>query len=98
MDARGVGLRYAPLTLMGPPCSSAIISRVSRRAGLIIVLLLGIAASSVGLLLQGEGSYLIGVMIAIGFWSLFGLALMMCWTFSLRFWGGLSDWLRNRRR
>lgn len=41
---------------------------------------------------------MVGVMIAIGFWSLFGLALMMRWTFSLLFWGGISNWLRNRRR
>jgi hypothetical protein len=61
-------------------------------------LLLGIAACSIGLLLQGEGSYLVGVMIAIGFWSLLGLALMMRWTFSLLFWGGLTGWLRRNRR
>jgi hypothetical protein len=77
---------------------TTIIDRVSRRAALILVLLLGIAASTVALLLQGEGSYLVGVLIAIGFWSLFGLALMMRWTFSLLFWGGISNWLRNRRR
>jgi hypothetical protein len=63
-----------------------------------LALLLGIAASTVALLLQGQGGYLVGVAVAIVFWSLLGLALMMRWTFSLLFWGGISNWLRNRRR
>src|SRR3954451_4014417 len=78
--------------------ATTIIDKMSRRAILILVLLLGIAAFSVALLLRGEGSYLVGVVIAIGFLLLFGLALMMRWTFSLLLWGGISNWLRNRRR
>jgi hypothetical protein len=43
--------------------------------------------------LQGEGDYLLGVLVAIGVWSLLGLALMMRWTISMQFWGAVGNWL-----
>lgn len=79
------------------PGAATIIDGVSKRSALIVALLLGIAAFTVAAVLQGEGDYLLGVLAAVGFWSLLGLIMMMRWTLSLQFWGGIGSWLRNRR-
>jgi hypothetical protein len=52
--------------------ATTFIDKVGRRAVLILALLLGIGASTAALLLQGQGGYLVGVAVAIGFWSLWG--------------------------
>jgi hypothetical protein len=78
--------------------SGTIIDGVSKRSALIAALLLGILAFTVAAVLQGQGDYLLGVLVAIGFWSLLGLVLMMRWTLSLQFWSGIGSWLRSRRR
>jgi hypothetical protein len=71
---------------------------VSTRSALIAALLLGIAGCTVALVLQGEGGYLLGVLTAIGIWSLLGLGLLMRWTISMQFWGAVGNWLRGLRR
>lgn len=71
---------------------------MSKRSVLIVVLLLAIAGCAVAVVLQGEGDYLLGVLTAVGVWSLFGLVLMMRWTISLQFWGAVGNWLRGLRR
>jgi hypothetical protein len=71
---------------------------MSKRSVLIASLLLGILAFTVAAVLQGQGDYLLGVLVAIGFWSLLGLVLMMRWTASMQFWAGIGSWFRNRRR
>lgn len=75
-----------------------IIDGVSKRSALIAALLLGILAFTVVAVLQGQGDYLLGVLVAIGFWSLLGLVLMMRWTLSMQFWAGIGSWFRSRRR
>lgn len=71
---------------------------MNKRSALITALLLAIAGSTIVVVLQGEGDYLLGVLVAIGVWSLFGLILMMRWTISLQFWGAVGNWLRGLRR
>ncbi len=68
------------------------------RAALIRVLLIAIVAFTIVAILQGQGDYLLGVLTAIVVFSLLGLVLMLRWTASLQFWGGLGEWLRSRRR
>jgi hypothetical protein len=68
---------------------------VSKRSVLIAALLLAIAGCTVALILQGEGDYLLGVLIAVGVWSLLGLVLMMRWTIGLQFWRAVGNWLRG---
>src|SRR5262249_18715358 len=68
---------------------------VSKRSALITALLLAIAGCTIEVVLQGEGDYLLGVLVAIGVWSLVGLVLMMRWTISLQFWGAIGNWLRG---
>jgi hypothetical protein len=71
---------------------------MSKRSAFIAVLLFAIAGCAVGVVLQDEGDYLLGVLIAIGVWSLLGLALILRWTISLQFWGAVGSWLRGLRR
>lgn len=71
---------------------------MSKRSALIVALLLAIAGCLVALVLQGEADYLLGLLIALGFWSLLGLVLMMRWTISLQFCGAVGNWLRSLRR
>lgn len=71
---------------------------MSKRSTLIAALLLAIAGCTIAVVLQGEGDYLLGVLVAVGVWSLLGLASMMRWTISLQFWGAVSNWLRDLRR
>jgi|GEM_PF-5832037 len=71
------------------------IGGVSKRSALITALLLAIAGCTIAVVLQGEGDYLVGVLVAVGVWSLLGLALMMRWTISLQFWGAVGNWLRG---
>ena len=71
---------------------------MSKRSALIVALLLGIAGCLAALVLQGEADYLLGLLVAFGFWSLLGLVLMMRWTISLQFWGAVGNWLRSLRR
>ncbi len=68
---------------------------MSKRSVLIVVLLLAIAGCTIAVVLQGEGDYLLGALVAVGIWSLLGLALMMRWTISLQFWGAVGNWLRG---
>jgi hypothetical protein len=71
---------------------------MSRRSALVAALLLGIFAFAVAAIAQGQGDYLLGLLVAVGFWSLLGLMLMMRWTLSLQFWAGIGSWFRSRRR
>lgn len=71
---------------------------MTKRFILIIALLVAIAGCTVAVVMQGEGGYLIGVLVAIGVWSLLGLVLMMRWTIGLQVWGAAGNWLRGRRR
>lgn len=71
---------------------------MSKRSALIVALLLAIAGCLVALVLQGEADYLLGLLVALGFWSLLGLVLMMRWTISLQFWGAVGNWLQSLRR
>jgi hypothetical protein len=68
------------------------------RSTLITALLLGIFAFTVAAVLQGQGDYLLGVLVAIGMLSIFGSLLMMRWTLSMQFWSGIGSWIRSRRR
>jgi hypothetical protein len=68
---------------------------VSKRSALVTALLLAIAGCTIALVLQGEGDYLLRVLVAVGVWSPVGLALMMRWTISLQFWGAVGNWLRG---
>jgi hypothetical protein len=68
---------------------------MSKRSALIAALLVAIAGCTIAVVLQGEGDYLLGVLVAVGVWFLFGLALMMRWTISLQFWGAVGNWLRG---
>lgn len=68
---------------------------MSKRSGLIAALLVAIAGCTVTVVMQGEGDYLLGVLVGVGVWSLLGLALMMRWTISLQFWGAVGNWLRG---
>ncbi|MGN6216151.1 MAG: hypothetical protein ACTHN7_04225 [Solirubrobacterales bacterium] len=70
---------------------------MSKRSALILALMLGIAAFAVAAVLRGEGDYLVGVLTALAFWSVLGLVLMIRWTLTMQFWGGIGTWLRNRR-
>ena len=71
---------------------------MSKRSALITALLLAIAGCTVAVVLKGEGDYLLGVLAAVGVWSLLGLVLMMRWTISMQFWGAVGSWLRGLRR
>lgn len=71
---------------------------MSKRSALIASLLLGTLAFTVAAVLQGQGDYLLGVLVAVGFWSLLGLVLVMRWTLSMQFWVGIGSWFRSRRR
>jgi hypothetical protein len=71
---------------------------MSKRSALVVALLLAIAGCLVALVMQGEADYLLGLLVALGFWSLLGLVLMMRWTISLQFWGAVGNWLRGLRR
>jgi hypothetical protein len=71
------------------------IGEVSKRSALITALLLAIAGCTIAVVLQGEGDYLLGVLAAVGVWSLLGLVLVMRWTISLQFWGAVGNWLRG---
>jgi hypothetical protein len=71
---------------------------MSRRSAFIAVLLVAIAGCTIAAVLQGEGDYLLGVLVAVGVWSLIGLVLTMRWTVSLQFWGTVGNWLRGLRR
>jgi len=71
------------------------IGGVSKRSVLITGLLVAIAGCTAAVVLQGEGTYLLGVLAAIGVWSVLGLVLMMRWTISLQFWGAVGNWLRS---
>jgi hypothetical protein len=68
---------------------------MSKRSALIAALLVAIAGCTIAMVLQGEGDYLLGVLVAVGVWFLLGLALMMRWTISLQFWGAVGNWLRG---
>jgi hypothetical protein len=70
---------------------------MSRRSALIAVLLLGIAAFTIAAVLQGQGNYFFGILVAVVVWSLLGLAVIMRWRISLQFWSGIGHWLRGRR-
>ncbi len=70
---------------------------MSKRSVLIASLLLGILAFTVAAVLQGQGGYLLGVLVAVAFWCLLGLVLMMRWTLSMQFWAGIGSWFRSRR-
>src|SRR5881397_2322144 len=76
------------------PQATNIIGGMSRRSALIAALLVAIAGCTIAVVLKGEGDYLLGVLVAVGVWSLLGLALMMRWTISLQFWGAVGNWLR----
>lgn len=71
---------------------------MSKRSALIAALLVAIAGCTIAMVLQGEGDYLLGVLVAVGVWSLLGLVLMMRWTISLQFWGAVGNWFRGLRR
>lgn len=71
---------------------------MSKRSAVIAALLVAIAGCTIAVVLQGEGDYLVGVLVAVGVWSLLGLALMMRWTITLQFWGAVGNWLRGLRR
>jgi hypothetical protein len=71
---------------------------MNARSTLIAVLLLAILGFGVAAIAQGHGDYLLGLLLAVGFWSLLGLLFMLRWTISLQFWSGLGTWLRNRRQ
>jgi uncharacterized membrane protein len=68
---------------------------MTKRSVLIAALLLAITGCTIAVFLRGEGDYLLGVLVAIGVWSLLGLALMMRWTISMQFWGAVGNWLRG---
>jgi hypothetical protein len=68
---------------------------MSKRSIFITVLLIAIAGCTVTVILQGEGDYLLGALGTVLVWSLIGLALMMCWTISMKFWGAVGNWLRS---
>lgn len=77
---------------------ATIVDGLSKRSALIASLLLGILAFTVVAVLQGQGDYLIGALVTVGFWSLLGLIMMMRWTISMQFWAGIGSWFRSRRR
>jgi hypothetical protein len=68
---------------------------MSKRSALIAALLVAIAGCTIAVVLQGEGDYLLGVLVAAGVWFILGLVLMMRWTISLQFWGAVGNWLRG---
>lgn len=68
---------------------------MSKRSAVIAVLLVAIAGCTIAVVLQGEGNYLVGALVAVGVWFILGLALMMRWTISLQFWGAVGNWLRG---
>jgi hypothetical protein len=71
---------------------------MSKRSVLVASLLLGILVFSIADVLQGQGDYLLGVLVVIGVWLLGGLLLMMRWTLSMQFWTGVGTWFHSRRR
>jgi hypothetical protein len=68
---------------------------MSKRSFLIVALLVAIVGCTITVVLQGEGDYLLQVLVAIGLWFLVGLLLMVRWAISLQFWGAVGSWLRR---
>lgn len=68
---------------------------MSKRSVLIAALLVAIAGCTIAVVVQGEGDYLLGALVAVGVWSLLGLALMMRWTITLQFWVAVGNWIRG---
>lgn len=68
------------------------------RSTFIAVLIAGILAFLVAAVLQGQGDYFLGILVAIVVWLVLGLVLMTRWTITLQFWTGLSSWIRSLRR
>jgi hypothetical protein len=71
------------------------VSGMSKRSFLIVALLVAIVGCTITVVLQGEGDYLLQVLVAIGLWFLVGLLLMVRWAISLQFWGAVGSWLRR---
>jgi uncharacterized membrane protein len=67
------------------------------RSIVIAVLLTAILGFTVAAVLQGQGRELLGILVAILVFAVLGLLLMLRWTASMYFWGGIGQWLRRRR-
>jgi len=71
---------------------------VAARKALNAALLLAIVGFTVAAVLQGQGGQLLGAIGTAAVFALVAVVLMLRWTASAMFWGGLLDWLRRRGR